>query len=155
METDLHIFRKLPIELQMYILAYTTRPQSSELLTDIHSFIEVRTSTKKLYFDFFISHLREPPPEDLNWIINDLWRFFNSDYPLLYYGLKPDVFKIFKRHIMLTNDKDVTTFINNYIEQREVESQINILLGLLKPKERNRFVCEFQLFDPSLLEISI
>ena len=131
-------FNKLPKELIYIILPYTHQPQSKELTQDIRNFHESKQILLESYRNCFVYIWQENEPADKEWIINDLYGYYNrgatinSGYVNEFYDL------FFRKFNMLTKEQ-----VNKYItilDNKSLDTQINIFLGLLNFKERNDFI---------------
>ena len=131
-------FNKLPKELIYVILSYTPQPQSKELTEDIKNFHESKQIIYKVYHNYWIFHYQQNEPADKEWIINDLYGFYNrgtatnNGYVNEFYDL------FFRKFNMLTKEQ-----VNKYtaiLDNKSLDSQINFFWGLLNLKERNEFI---------------
>ena len=131
-------FNKLPKELIYVILSYTTQPQRKELTEDIRNYYESKQILLQSYHNYWIFILQENTPADKEWIINDLYGFYNrgtatnNGYVNEFYDL------FFRKFNMLTKEQ-----VNKYIpllDNKSLDSQINFFWGLLNFKERNEFI---------------
>jgi hypothetical protein len=88
--------------------------------------------------------MREAEHEYKNWIVNDIISYMN-DYQGTMYGYTPKFHTFINRVNLqqLNRVLDVNTF-NTIIENKEIDTQINILWGLLLPQERNEIICRFE-----------
>lgn len=131
-------FNKLPKELIYIILSYTPQPQSKELTQDIKNFHESKQIILNVYHNYWIFKYQQNEPADKEWIINDLYEYSNRGVPSnnRYVNEFYDLF--FRKFNMLTKEQ-----VNKYItilDNKSLDTQINILLGLLNFKERNGFI---------------
>ena len=131
-------FNKLPKELIYVILSYTPQPQSKELTEDIRNFQESKQIILNIYHNYWIFNYQQNEPTDKEWIINDLYGFYNrgiatnNGYVNEFYDL------FFRKFNMLTKEQ-----VNKYItifDNKLLDTQINIFWGLLNFKERNEFI---------------
>jgi hypothetical protein len=131
-------FNKLPKELIYVILSYTPQPQSKELTEDIRNFHESKQIILNVYHNYWIFYYQQNEPTDKEWIINDLYGYSNrgtatnNGYVNEFYDL------FFRKFNMLTKEQ-----VNKYItilDNKSLDTQINIFLGLLNFKERNNFI---------------
>lgn len=128
---------KLPQDVIDIIIPYTYRLQNKELLDDIKNYKEIKTELFHIYYKFWILYVEDKEPEDKNWLINDLIAYSN-DYRPTMYGYTNSFYDIFHRNLQLKSNQDVDKYIIN-LENKQANSQINIVLGLLTPKERSDF----------------
>ena len=131
-------FNKLPKELIYVILSYTPQPQSKELTEDIRNFQESKQIILNIYHNYWIFNYQQNEPTDKEWIINDLYGFYNrgtatnNGYVNEFYDL------FFRKFNMLTKEQ-----VNKYItifDNKLLDTQINIFWGLLNLKERHEFI---------------
>jgi hypothetical protein len=83
----------------------------------------------------------QDPEEDKNWLINDIFAYANN-YNATMYGYIDKFYNIFKRNISLQTIEAIDKYINN-LEEKKVNTQINIFLGILTSDERNELVNAF------------
>jgi hypothetical protein len=131
-------FNKLPKELIYIILSYTYQPQSKELTEDIRSFYESKQKLLQTYHNYWIIICQENEPSDKEWITNDLYRYSNKN-SLTIYGYVNDFFLLFYRKFNIRTKEQVYQYITK-LDNKSLDSQINIFWGLLNPKERNEFI---------------
>ena len=130
---------KLPLEIIItHIIPYTYEFQTKELINDIHSFYNVKEYLKKVYYERWKNTFEYEINADLNWLDNDINRFFNEDVPTML-GYKNNCIEKYKRLYILHNKK--VEKIHKYISKRRKAIQnINILLGILNPIERIKLI---------------
>jgi hypothetical protein len=137
------LIRKLPTEIiNNIIIPYTYNLQNKNLLEDIVNYKNTRVKIDEIYYNFWIIYLENENPEDKYWMINDLFIYAN-DYNPTINGYVEKFYRIFYRNTRL---QSITT-VNKYVEQlekKQVNSQINILWGLLIPTERNAIIIDSQ-----------
>ena len=134
-------FNKLPKELIYIILSYTYQPQSKELTEDIKNYYESKKILFSTYYKIWIVEYQENEPSDKEWIINDLYRYSNKDF-LTMNGYVDEFYELFFRKFNIQTKEQV----NNYIailDNKSLNTQINVFLTLLNPKERNEFMIFF------------
>lgn len=130
----------LPIEIIYIIIGYTYQPQNKVLLEDIIDYHESKLNIHMLYNKIYSLHFEFEPNADLNWLINDIFGYVN-DYNPTMNGYIDKFYKILFRNFSLR--LKIKTQIHQYIlvlENKPVKTQINILWGLLYPKERNEII---------------
>ena len=138
---NIHI-RKLPEEIVDYIIPFTYQLQNISLLEDIKNFNKTKKIVLELYYNYWIVYFNEEVHEDKCWLINGLIAFFNN-YEATMYGYTEKFYNIFRRNQSLQSNET----INNYfslLEDKQVDSQINILWSLLTPKERSDIIVSMQ-----------
>lgn len=131
-------FNKLPIELIYIILSYTPQPQSKELTEDIKNFCESKQILLQKYHNYWIFIWQENDPADKEWIINDLYRYSNRNIATMN-GYVDDFYELFFRIFNFQTKEKVNQYITK-LDDKSLDTQINIFWGLLNPKERNQFV---------------
>ena len=125
---------KLPNELIFKILSYTYQPQPKSLLEDIRDFHKSKNTIDALYLEKWSCFANENPRD---WIINDLFIYMNDNIPTMFGYCKKC------KDIIIRNPfvKNVENFII-YSEIKDVDSQINIFLGLFTVQERKEFISQ-------------
>jgi hypothetical protein len=131
-------FNKLPKELIYIILSYTSQPQSKELTEDIKNFHESKQILLQTYHNYWIFICQENEPSDKEWITNDLYRYSNKNTATMN-GHVDDFYKLFFRLFNFKTKEQVNQYIIK-LDNKSLDSQINIFWGLLNPKERNEFI---------------
>lgn len=132
--------KRLPKEIIERIISYTYEFQDKQMLEDIRNFIETRKTILTLYRTFWIDTWNECELEDKNWLINDLHAYSNN-YKASMYGYVENFYSILKRNYLLKTktDEELDNSIR-IIDRKNVQTQINIFLGLFFPKERNDII---------------
>jgi len=128
------ILSRLPEELQGYIYSYTYRPQSKFLLEYIYSFIESKKELHQKYHDFWIVHLHMSIPEDRRWLINDFFYYANEYKPTMF-GYSDMFYQLFLRNYGIHTMEEVEAFVRR-LGKKDVDTQINVVLGLFTPDQR-------------------
>jgi hypothetical protein len=131
-------FIKLPKELIYIILSYTYQPQSKELTEDIKNYYESRQIILNVYYEFWINKNKHSEPSDKEWIINDLYRYYNKDFVSMN-GYVDEFYELFFRKFNIQTKEQVNKYIT-VLDNKSLDTQINVLLTLLNPKERNEFI---------------
>jgi hypothetical protein len=126
---------QMPNEVIKLILCYTHSYQAKHLLNDIENITIIKRELIQKYWGYWGDNERN------EWLINDIYSYMN-EYHAMMYGYRDKFYNIFFRHIGVKNNLQFDKYIKN-VGERIVESQINILLGLLTPEER----CEFKNTD--------
>ena len=78
------LIKNLPDELIIKIRFMSYKPQKNELLNDIEMFCRTNKLLRQLYFMRIIVRERLKKPEDLNWLINDIFAFLNEEVALMH-----------------------------------------------------------------------
>jgi hypothetical protein len=131
----------LPTELYDVILKLTYKPQEKELLDDIVNFVHTKEQIAKYYYFKYIVRGGEEEPEHLAWLINDILRYYNDDFPTMVgytYGFIKKICRHRRYRYFVWGD-----YVLNELERRQDTTQINILWSLLTPEERNEFIIQF------------
>ena len=137
------VMNRLPLEIiREHIIPYTYSPQNDQLLDDIKSFYIVRNLLLNIYYYRWKEAFNYEKNADLNWLDNDISRFYNDDNAIMF-GYTDNCIKKFKRCYMF-KDKEVNFIIknvNNIMRNcKNVKSAINIQLGLLDKEERQKLL---------------
>lgn len=134
--------QRLPTDIILYIIPYTYNLQNKDLLNDIIHYKESRTLLLEIYYNYWIIEAQmQDPEEDLNWLINDIFAYANDDKATMF-GYVNHFYNIFKRNIYLQTIDSIHKYVNK-LEEKRVQTQINIFLGLLTIDERNGLINEF------------
>ena len=128
----------LPIDLKDYIISLTYKPQPSELLNDIINYNFIKKKLKIHYYNTHQAFLGETEQESMEWTVNDLIRYMNCNLPtILGYSAKMEDILLRSNMISTLEDIDLYFFV---LFKKPVSTQINILIGLLTPIERNEIM---------------
>lgn len=130
---------RLPIEIISHIIPYTYQPQNKKLLNDIKNYKETQEIFLNLYHAYW-SDLYLDSEEYKHWLMNDILSYVNH-YKAIIYGHVCYFYTIFKRNTRLKSIKSIDTYVNKFIF-KNVNTQINLLLGLLNVHERDDLVDE-------------
>jgi hypothetical protein len=131
-------FNKLPKELIYIILSYTPQPQPKEITEDIKNFYESKQILLQTYRNYWIFICQENEPSDKEWITNDLYRYSNRNIATMN-GYDDDFYELFFRLFNFKTKEQINKYIT-ILDNKSLDSQINIFWGLLNPKERNEFI---------------
>ena len=107
----------LPTEIQNLILSFTLSPQPKFLLNDIESLV----STKYLLDEIY--------ENDNDTFLNDLYIFLGLEFIDLFYKFD--------------NLIDVVKYALYDFVKKPVKIQINILLSMMSPDQRNNYITHF------------
>jgi len=135
-------FNKLPKELIYIILSYTYQPQSKNLTEDIINFNESKQILLQIYNNYWIFDCQQNKPADKEWIINDLYRYSNKNIPTMN-GYIDEFYELFFRKFNTLTKEQVNKYIT-ILDNKSLDTQINIFWGLFNLKERNEFIKIFQ-----------
>jgi len=89
--------------------------------------------------------MNEIVPEEKYWLINDLFAYsdqyiiFNDDLNYVY-----NYYDVFLRNILVKDYETVDKYVD-YLSKQTVETQINIIWGLLNVVERDEFIRQIYL----------
>jgi hypothetical protein len=137
-----NFIQRLPMDIVLQIIPYTYNLQNKDLLNDIIHYKETRTLLLELYHNFWIiEEQMQDPDDDLYWLINDIVGYANNNKPTMF-GYNANFYNIFKRNIFLPTIESIDKYVIN-LEQKRVNTQINIFLGLLTIRERNDLINAF------------
>jgi hypothetical protein len=131
-------FNKLPIEIIYIILSYTYQPQPKEITEDIKNYYESKQILLKSYENYWIFICQENEPSDKEWITNDLYRYSNRNFATMN-GYVDDFYELFFRVFNIRTKEHVNQYIIK-LDNKSLDTQINIFWGLLNPKERDEFI---------------
>ena len=138
--------QKLPIDIVLQIIPYTYNLQNKNLLNDIINYKETKTKLFELYYKFYNIDIQvQDDQEYKNWLINDIFSYSNNYRPIMY-GYIDDFYHIFKRNNYLRSIEQIDKYVSN-LKKKEVETQINLFLGLLNIKERKEIINESPVLD--------
>jgi hypothetical protein len=151
---DLTWIYKLPEEILRQIIAYTYSPQSPLLMRDIRHYHASKRDVLFIYRQTWKFMTQNEPPKEKQWLVNDIMLY------LLQYETSPDddhlqfYYDYFMRICCVNTKAQVKTYTKR-IEDRPIDSKVNILWGLLTEEERNHLLQEHTYFydeiahDPS------
>jgi hypothetical protein len=129
----MELFAKLPLDLRLRILPYTYTFQSKHLLRDIESYKETKDALLRVYHSYWNS-------EDRDWLINDMIAYANHYKPTMN-GYTYQYYSIFRRNTQLQTMDSIHKYVNR-LEEKDVKTQINIVLGLFTVYERTDLVID-------------
>lgn len=133
----------LPVDIiREHIFPYTYQLQSKELCNDIISFHNCKLHLKKMYYERWKDSFDYEEDADINWLDNDLGRFFNDDRATML-GFTDNCIVKYSRIFGLKNNnrKTVSSYIIHHTGRgSKAADSINIQLGILTPKEREEFI---------------
>ena len=121
------LINRLPLEIREYIIQLTYKPQPVELLHDITNFYKTK---QKIY--------KESSEETMPWIIDHILLNMNSNLPTIL-GYSEKMENILLRNNLITCSEDIDLYLFVLLK-KPVNTQLNILLGLLNPFERNNLI---------------
>jgi len=148
------LINRLPYDIIIHIIPYTYNLQSKFLLEDIKNYKKVKISLLEIYKYIWIEWVgSNTQDDDKYWLINDLIAYSN-DYNATMLGYVDKFYEIWKRNNFLKTRQEIDFYFKK-IEKKNVSTQINIVLGLLTPTERNEILDGIELVKtawPLLLE---
>ena len=112
----------------------TYNPQKNELLNDIEVFYRTNKLLRQLYYMRIIIRENMKSPEDLNWLVNDIFAFLNEQVALMH-GYVDHFYDFFMRKQNLNTKKQVDKFIDK-LDKGNVSTQINIFIANMTINER-------------------
>ena len=133
--------KKLPKELIDYIIPYTYKPQNKDLLNDIVDYKKTKLKVLELYYIYWRLYINEGELEDKYWLLNDIIIYANDNKPTNK-GYVEKFYDIFGRISQLHTKENIDIFVCN-LENKCVETQINIAWGVLLPIERQSIIEDF------------
>ena len=135
---------KLPQDVIQLIIGYSYSLQSKTIICDIKNYYTSKQQIIYTYDTFWTNVMGEPENEYKNWIVNDIISYMN-DYQGTMYGYTPKLYSFINRmNLQLNRVLDVNQ-LNTIIENKKINTQINILWGLLIPEERNEIISRFEI----------
>ena len=129
---------RLPLDIVLQIIPYTYNVQNKELLNDIISYRETHSLLSELYYNYWIVYAEQESEQDRNWLINDIFGYANNDVATMY-GYTDNFYTIFKRNIFLQTEEAIDKYVK-ILDKKNVNTEINIFLGLLQANERDEFI---------------
>lgn len=140
------LLSRLPSDLIARILPYTDSLQPAPLLQDIVHYVTTRTTLLKLYHQYWKVEWNQWEDEanntdDMDWLINDIVAYAN-DHRATMYGYTPRMHEIVMRQVGMQDTEKVDRALR-HLDTLPVRTQINVMLGLLTPLEREEVVMEF------------
>lgn len=116
-------------DVKEHILSYTYSPQPSDLLSDIRDYTYSLDYIKKVYFS--------------RWLLDDIFEYVNEIFILNYYDFWRRLF-VFRN----ITEEAINNHLLKSFYQKYMQTQINILWGLLTPLERSNIIyLYFQIED--------
>ena len=129
--------RRFPWVIQLIILSYTYQPQPKNLLKDIVHYKKSQYILLNVY-DMYWSYYELDSNEYKQWLLNDLLSYANNHKATIY-GYVYKFYTIFNRIATLETYESIVTYIHR-LGKKEIDTQINIVLGLFNMYEREDFV---------------
>ena len=134
----------LPNEIINIIIFYSIKAQPINLLEDIKNYITSRELLYTIYFNYCLQHDYDDNEEYKYWILNDLLEFSNN-YKSTMHGYTDYFYEIFSRNILLVNKEQTNKYLLD-IEDKTIDTTINIFWGLFTIEERFKFLSKKQDF---------
>ena len=128
----MNFINRLPKDIISRILPYTYHTQTKKLLNDVVQYKEAQVQLLDLYHTYW-SQYDISLDECKHWLINDMFAYANHDKPTMY-GYVHHFYTLFNR-----NPTHSIENLENYLKQfskKEVNTQINLLLGMFNLYER-------------------
>jgi hypothetical protein len=122
----------LPIDVVKYIIPYTYNTQNKTLLYDIQNYKRSKIKVFDLCCDYFTNNKTKE-----NVILYTLFEYIYNTSDRLKFV------QIFTRYVHLKTIYDVYNYVTN-LQKKTINTQINIIWGLLTPEERNDIIIMFQ-----------
>ena len=131
------------------IVKYIYIRNDKTLLNDIENFVSIRNKLFDLYYKRFANHNEAlfnvdgtyaQVTQDKYYLIDDLEQFYNTydQFNKTEWIPRKGYFDIWKRKFGLFEKKSIQIYVNK-LNETNIDKQINIYLGLLKPLERQHF----------------
>jgi hypothetical protein len=120
---------KLPVELQLHILAFTYLPQDKNLMNDIHSYFRFTKTTSNLF-------------SDNNWLANDMGLFLNNNLPTLFFGYEKEYTDVLQRMYRLRKCKrsQLKKQLTRLEDRNPSIIYVKVVGGLMTCHERDSFL---------------
>jgi hypothetical protein len=131
----------LPADVIDRIIPFTYRPQHPDLCNDIHSYYTIIREARARYAELYPSDIPFVPGcEADEWLSNDICIFLNNSMPTMY-GYKDLYIDVYRRPFMnKTKDVDSMPVYIDKIEPELFPRDIKIVIGLLRPDEREQLI---------------
>ena len=129
--------QRLPKEIISRIIPYTYCHPSKHLLRDIEDYTESKVRLLDLYQNYWRYDEKD---EYKHWLFNDILSYMNHAKATIY-GYVNHFYSILKRNRHLQTLESIHDYVKRLMFKK-VNTQINILLGLLNIHERKDFVSE-------------
>lgn len=126
---------RLPRDIQLHILSYTYRSQPEALCEDIRNFVETKEELLQKYHRYWIVRLGMSFPTDRYWLLNDFFYYANH-YKQTLFGYSEPFYRVFRRGYGLERHEAVDAFVRK-LGTKSLETQINVVLGLFTPDQRD------------------
>ena len=135
-----NFLKKLPIELMReHIMPFTYNPQPEFLVRDIRDFTSFRCELYELYKTLYPDY--ENSRDIMDWVSNDISRFYNQDIPLMY-GYSDKHYEYWRR-LPYFRDKSESFIYDTtmrLLKTYDTFAYVNILIGLLRREERESLI---------------
>jgi len=143
------LINRLPHDIINHIIPYTYNLQRKSLLEDIKNYKKIKISLLKIYYYLWIEWVgSNEQDDDKYWLINDLIAYSN-DYKATMNGYVDKFYDVWGRNIFLKTREEIDIYFFK-TERKNVSTQINIVLGLLTPTERNEILDRIELAKTAL-----
>ena len=129
--------QRLPKNIRMRIIPYTYQVQPKNLLRDIESYKETHDALFHLYHHYWND---TQPGQEKHWLINDIFAYANH-YKATLYGYVDHFYFVFKRNVRLQTMDAIHRYVRK-LEEKNVDSQIHVMLGLFTVYERTDLVMD-------------
>jgi hypothetical protein len=156
---EIIIPKNFPIDLINYILKYVYNSYPEKILRDITNFVNTKNILLLNYFNIFLVENGYSSTDYIDWAVNDVYGYMNDDVAAMY-GYVPNFYKIMLRNPFIHPIKrnqyfKITTLLDNSdytykvfmfvdkLNRLTSGHHFNILWGLLKPRERVKFINDY------------
>lgn len=137
----MNIFNRLPEEIiREHILPFSYCPQSQSLCRDIKTFCMTKKVVIELYETIYADFI-DTDDAPMNWLDNDITRFMNNDIATMN-GYTYRYLNIWSRLYYFSDKSDevIQTITDDIDRQGNVNTNINIKLGLINCEERKQLL---------------
>lgn len=135
---------KLPEDIVILIFGYSCTPQKKELVEDIIHFINIRSQLLTCYSSTISTILYN---QYKYFLLSDILFNINNHIDIGYH-FTDSFYNVFLRLYSLKTKTNVDTYLKTFVN-RPVDSQINILLALMKQDDR-QYLYNIKLFNDEI-----
>ena len=139
-----YLTTKLPEEMVITIFGYSCTPQKKELVNDIIHFINIRSQLVTSYSSTISTILHN---QYKYFLLSDILFNINNHIDIGY-NFTDSFYNVFFRLTLLKTHTDVDRYIKQLVN-RPLDSQINILLALMKQDDR-QYLYNIKLFNDEI-----
>ena len=125
---------KLPNDIINHIIPYTYNVQNKILLNDITNYVETKNKIIKLNYNYLSSYPYFYNLEDKFSILRTIYTYKRMEH----------IYKLFVQNLHYKTEEAIDKYIRFILNDAKQNMELNIIWGLLLPKERNDIVYLFQ-----------